>query len=273
MEAIYAVFIFPLPVLMMADSVAGTVAGLAAGSPVPQQNGNGNAGTGKVSIIADHRERASRTCEWLRAFNAQIIEKQLEVADYIVSEQVGIERKTVEDFLSSIMSQRLFRQLEDLSSTFEKPLMIIEGDQHALFSARNMHPNSIHGALSSIAIDYRIPIIWTTAPKTTAAQIYWMGYREQVKKGDSVSTRVCRKTRDTAQLQEFIVSGLPGINTMLSRRLLSHFGSPREVFWASEKELTGVEGVGRKKAKEIHCLLNGKYWPQEASGAGNENKA
>ncbi|MFH0956296.1 MAG: ERCC4 domain-containing protein [Candidatus Aenigmatarchaeota archaeon] len=235
-----------------------------ADSAEPQANGS----NGKVSIIADHRERASGTCEWLRAFNAQVIEKQLAVADYIVSEQVGIERKTVEDFLGSIVSQRLFRQLEDLSSTFEKPLMIIEGDQHALFSCRDMHPNAIHGALSAIALDYRIPIIWTSTPRVTAAQIYWTGYREQVKKNNGVSTRACKKGRDTAQLQEFIVCGLPGINTLLSRRLLSHFGSPREVFWASEKELTAVPGVGSKKAREIHCLLNGRYFA-EGKAAGN----
>jgi ERCC4-type nuclease len=233
-----------------------------ADSPAPQGSGNGN--NGRVSIIADHRERASGTCEWLRAFNAQVIEKQLEVADYIVSEQVAIERKTVDDFLSSIMNQRLFRQLEDLSTAFEKPLMIIEGDQGALFSSRNMHPNAIHGALSSVALDYRVPIIWTATPKVTAAQIYWTGFREQVKKKNGVSARMCRRTMDTAKLQEFIVSGLPGINTALSRRLLTHFGSPREVFWASEKELKQVEGVGCKKAREIHCLLNGKYWPQDA---------
>jgi ERCC4-type nuclease len=239
------IFIFLLPVLMMADAPAAAE------------------GNGKVQIIADHREKASGTCEWLRAFNAQVVEKQLDVADYIVSEHVAIERKTVGDFLSSIMNQRLFRQLEDLSSSFEKPLMIIEGDQGALFSERNMHPNAIHGALSSIALDYRVPIIWTSTPKVTAAQIYWTGYREQVKKGSSVSVRACKNGRDTAQLQEFIVSGLPGINTALSRRLLSHFGSPREVFWASEKELRQVEGVGQKKAREIHCLLNGKYFPGE----------
>ena len=236
----------------------------------PQQNGGngGNAfpgsrqgGSGKVSIIADHRERASRTCEWLRSFNAEIIEKQLPVGDYIVSEKVGIERKTVEDFLSSILDQRLFRQLEDLSATFEKPLLILEGDQASSFCARNMHPNAIHGALSSIAIDYGVPMIWTSTPRDTAAQIYWTGYREQVKKGSGVSSRVCKRGRDTAELQEFIVCGLPGINTMLSRRLLSHFGSAREVFWASEKELRAVEGVESKKANEIQCLVNGRYWP------------
>jgi ERCC4-type nuclease len=226
-------------------------------------------GSGRVSIIADHRERASRTCQWLKSFNAQIIEKQLPVGDYIVSDKVGIERKTVEDFLSSILDQRLFRQLEDLSATFERPLLILEGDQGLLFSARNLHPNAIHGALSSIAIDYGVPMIWTSTPRDTAAQIYWTGYREQVKKGDGVSARVCKKGRDTAKLQEFLVSGLPGINTALSRRLLSHFGSAREVFWASEKELRHVEGIGKGRAHEIWCLVNGRYWPPEMKDSKN----
>ena len=66
-------------------------------------------GTNRISIIADHREKRTKTCEWLRTFDATIIEKQLDVADYIVSDRVGIERKTVSDLLESVLNQRLFR--------------------------------------------------------------------------------------------------------------------------------------------------------------------
>jgi ERCC4-type nuclease len=216
--------------------------------------------TGKrVEIIADHREKRTKTCEWLRTFDAEIIEKQLDVADYIVSESVGIERKTTDDFLSCIMNQRLFSQMEKLSESFERPLLIIEGDQQALFSSRNIHPNSIHGALSSITLDYKIPIIWTHTPKLTAAQIYWTGYREQIKGRKGLSARVCRKIKDARELQVFLVAGLPSVNTTLSRRLLEEFGSVREVFGASEEQLMNVEGIGKKKAREIWFILNGEY--------------
>ncbi len=213
----------------------------------------------KVEIIVDHREKSSKTFEWLKTFDANICEKQLDVADYIVSERIGIERKTVDDFLTSFFNQRLFGQLEKLTSTFEKPLLIIEGDPSMLFESRNVHPNSIHGVLSAIALDYGVPILWSHAPKVTASQVYWIAYREQVKKSDKLQARVCKRNRNPTEHQEFIVSGLPSINSKLSKRLLEQFGTVRKIFSAKEERLMKVEGIGKKKANSIWCLLNERY--------------
>jgi len=213
----------------------------------------------RIGIIADQRESRTKTYEWLKSFDATIIEKQLDVGDYIVSDRVGIERKTITDFLQSILNQRLFRQLEGLCKSFDKPLMILEGDQRMLFSARNIHPNTIHGVLSSISIDYRIPIIWMYSPKMTASQIYWTAWREQKKEKRVLQTRACKKTKNIAQQQEFIVAGLPSINTILSRRLLKEFRTIKNVFSLTEGDLQKMEGIGKKKAKSIWCLLNSEY--------------
>ena len=212
-----------------------------------------------ISIIADHREKRTKTCEWLRSFDAKVIERQLEVADYIVSDRVGIERKTASDFLQSVLDQRLFRQLEHLTATFAKPLLILEGDQRMLFTERNIHPNTIHGVLSSITLDYGIPIIWTHSPKVTAAQIYWTACREQGKSKRGLQTRVCKKAKSTGRQQEFLVAGLPNVNSVLSRRLLQQFKTVRKVFSLREEEIMKVAGIGKKKAHEMWCLLNSKY--------------
>ncbi|MBN2330395.1 MAG: hypothetical protein JXC85_01140 [Candidatus Aenigmarchaeota archaeon] len=214
---------------------------------------------GRISIIADHRERGTKACEWLRTYDARIIEKQLEVADYIVSDRVGIERKTVNDLLQSVLDQRLFRQLELMSGTFEKPLLIIEGDQKTLFEARNMHPNTIHGVLSSITLDYRIPIIWTHSPQVTAAQIYWTACREQVAGKRGLQTRACKKASSVQKQQEFIVAGIPSVNSVLSKRLLREFRTVKKIFSLDEPDIMKVDGIGNKKAKSIWSVLNAPY--------------
>jgi ERCC4-type nuclease len=216
----------------------------------------------KISIITDYREKRTKTCEWLRTFDAKIIEKKLDVADYIVSDRVGIERKTVNDLLQSVLNQRLFRQLEDLSASFARPLLILEGDQRMLFLARNIHPNTIHGVLSSITLDYGIPIIWTHSPKVTAAQIFWTACREQGKEKRGLQTRVCKKTKNTADLQQFLIAGLPNVNSVLSERLLREFKTVKRVFSLDEAELKKVPGIGEKKAKKIWKLLNSEYGPE-----------
>ena len=50
----------------------------------------------------------------------------LTVADYILSDQIGVERKSVEDLLTSFASGRLFRQAEALCKKFPKPVLLIE---------------------------------------------------------------------------------------------------------------------------------------------------
>jgi ERCC4-type nuclease len=215
--------------------------------------------SGRVRIFADHREAASNVTRHLRGFDIQLVESQLKVGDYIVSDRVGIERKEIRDFLGSIIDQRLFRQMEELRESFESPVLILEGNPELLFMERDMHANTIRGVLSSIAIDHRIPIIWTRNSRESAAQIFWMAFREQNNLKRSVQIRASKKACSVPDLQEYLVAGLPSVNSTLSKRLLQHFGSVRKVFEASAEELMEVEGIGRKKALAIWKLLNCGY--------------
>jgi len=213
----------------------------------------------RITILADSREMSSRVVSYLKEYDAHVIKKCLDVGDYVVSEHVGIERKTIQDFLQSVINQRLFKQMENLTNTFEKPVLIIEGDPEKLFLERNMHPNTIRGVLSSIVIDYRIPILWTPNQRETASQIYWMAKREQTKAKKEIQIRANKKCYTTSELQEFIVAGLPNVSTVLSRRLLKEFKTIRKIFTASPEKLMKVPGLGKKKARLIWDILNKEY--------------
>jgi ERCC4-type nuclease len=215
--------------------------------------------TDKVLVYADCREAPSHVNSYIEDLGAVVSSKQLKVGDYICSDRVGIERKTVADFLGSVMNGRLFRQLDELSSSFENPVLILEGNPELLWYENGMHPNALRGAMASITVDYRVPIIWTRNAKETAAQIHWIAYREQVKKGKDVSIRGDKRAMDLAQRQQFIVAGLPHVNSKLSKRLLEHFGSVRKVFNARQERLMKVDKIGEKKAKQIWELINSGY--------------
>ncbi len=208
--------------------------------------------------MADHRESASGVVKHLSGMNALVKSEQLDAGDYVLSDRVAAERKTASDFISSVKDQRMFSQLESLSKSYEKPLMIIEGSPEMLFD-NGLHPNSVRGALSSIAIDLGIPIIWTRNPKETAAQLYWIARREQEELGRELQIRSFSMDAPLHKHQEFLVSGLPFINAVMSRRLLEKFGTPRRLFAASEEQLKEVEGIGEVKAGKIRELLDGKY--------------
>ncbi|MCK4715097.1 MAG: hypothetical protein KAT35_05945 [Candidatus Aenigmarchaeota archaeon] len=217
----------------------------------------------EIKILADNRESPSLINRYLEELGAEVVRKNLEVGDYIASERVGIERKRISDFLQSITDQRIFKQLSNLRESFECPVLIIEGNPELLFLERRIHGNSIRGVLAHIAVDSRIPIIWTQNSRESAAQIFWIARREQVKKSNCISIRPSRKSITHAQKQEFLVAGLPHVNTVLSRRLLKKFKTIKKVFNAKPEKLKKIEGLGEEKARKIWELINKEYGEED----------
>ncbi len=213
----------------------------------------------KPVIFVDKRERSSNITRHLKEFDLEIREKQLEVGDYILSDRVCCERKTIQDFLQSITNQRIFRQLESLASSYEKPILILEGNQDTLFTERNMHANTIRGVLASVAIDYGIPIIWTQNSMETAAQLNWIAKREQELEKREIQIRSNKKNSCLSEQQEFLISGLPHVSNTLSRRLLERFKTPKRVFTARAEQLLKIDKIGEKKAEKIRRILDSEY--------------
>ncbi|MHA2063619.1 MAG: ERCC4 domain-containing protein [Candidatus Thorarchaeota archaeon] len=213
----------------------------------------------RAVIYIDNREMKSGVIEQLAEFDVEVRQKQLKVGDYICSDRVCIERKTVSDFLGSVLNQRIFDQLNGLSESFERPVLILEGSPHQLFSERKIHANAIRGMLTTIAVDFGIPIIWTNDAAETAAQVFWIANREQVLEKKEPTIRSNKKARTTQDLQEYIVAGLPSVNSKLSRRLLEEFRSVKEVFKADEENLMKIDKIGKEKAKKICEVLNREY--------------
>lgn len=217
----------------------------------------------KITIYYDHRENGTRIPDLLKnksdsKLNVEVVEKQLGVADFLLSERVAVERKTVDDFLQSIIDGRLFKQVKNLKASYKKPLLIIEGDD-GLFESRNIHPNAICGAMASVSIDNCVPVIWTKNQKETANFLYVIAKREQLELEKSIQIREKIGILTKNQRQEYIISGLPKISTVLARRLLEHFKTPENIFKANEEELLKVEGIGKDRAKLIRKVLTRKY--------------
>ena len=78
-----------------------------------------------IIIYADDRELSNRVCKKLFELDADIKQIRLEVGDYLLSKNVCVERKTVKDFVNSIIDKRLFQQAKDLTENFKKPIIVI----------------------------------------------------------------------------------------------------------------------------------------------------
>ena len=214
--------------------------------------------SGGLKVLVDQREIRSPVAKILERLGIDVELRTLEVADYVVSDRLGIERKTVEDFLSTLMDGRdLFGQISDLARTFERPLLIIEGE--GLYTARQINPNSIRGVLSSIAIDFKVPIIFSTDEEDTAALINIMAKREQNDEKREFSTHGKKTSMTLKEQQEYVISSLPEIGPAVARNLLKHFGSVEKIMAASREELMEVGLVGPKTADRIKEVVSCEY--------------
>ncbi len=207
-------------------------------------------------VIVDPRERDM--AKLLERNGLRIFLKQLEVGDYIVSERLGIERKTADDFIDSIVNpeRELFRQIGDLARSYERPLLIIEGQD---LYARQVHPNAVRGALAAIAIDFGVPVIPTGSMDETAALIMLLAKREHEAGYRDAKLHGRKTARTLKEQQEYLISALPGVGPAVARNLLLHFGSVERVMTATEEELKMVDKVGPKTAAKIREIVASEY--------------
>ncbi len=212
-----------------------------------------------VTIIIDQREMRSTVARTLDKLGVNVVFKTLEVGDYVLSDRLAVERKTVEDFASSLIDtqRNLFTQMSNLARTYDKPALIIEGE--GLFTARQLNPNAIHGTLTSLAIDFGVSIFYTRDEEDTAALLKVIAKREQIDEKREVTAHGKKSSRLLSEQQEYVVSSISEIGPKAARSLLKHFGSVEAVMKADYDELLKVELIGPKTAARIREVVESEY--------------
>ena len=213
-----------------------------------------------VAILADHREKNNRVVKELIDAGISVKTAQLTSADYVVSGKVGVELKKVPDFVASIIDGRILDQVRDLKNSFQKAILVIEGEED-IYTVRNVHANAIRGMLASIVLDFQVPVLYTKNPQDTAALLVVMAKREQGKEIDFSLHSL--KPKSIREQQEFIVAAFPNIGVQTARTLLEHFGSIKGLVNATEAQLTELKGVGDKTAQQLVKMFEEEYRKKE----------
>jgi ERCC4-type nuclease len=207
-----------------------------------------DSGSRRIRVFVDNRELRSRVSEYLRELEVEVVEKQLSVADYVVSDRVAVERKSVNELASSIYTNRLFDECCRLKDAYEIPILVLEGYIPIIFKMRKINESSIWGALTTLAVQFRIPIVPTPDTKHTAKFIERLAFSEQVKVKRPVVIRPREKVSTLAQQQQYLICGLPNVGTTLADSLLSKAQTPYNVF----KEIAEAQIVQSKTGKTKH---------------------
>src|SRR6188474_282291 len=211
-------------------------------------------------IRVDSRERQSPIPALLAAFpDVALTFAALPSADYVLSDDVAVERKTASDFVASILDRRLFGQVTRMKVLFPRAVLIIEGDLKQVPHSIDME--AIRGALAFLTVREGITVLQLNDATETAAMLRIMARHAQERMGQPVSLREPRP-----QIEElyaaYLVEGLPGVGPRRARMLLAHFGSPAAIMCAAAEELSKVPGIGKKSALRIGHAVHAYYRPE-----------
>jgi len=208
-----------------------------------------------LRIIVDERERKSGIPDLLKSVGLNLEMKTLPIGDYIVAPETIVERKSIRDLMASIFDGRLFDQCSRLKEHFEHPIVLVEGNIDEVEEITE-NPLVFYGAISTVVLDFKIPVIPTPSAAHTAKLLVSMCSRKDVPKGPYL--KKIKKSSDLEKQQLSVLCSLPGIGEKFAVRMLTKFGTPLKVFSATTSELAKVEGLGEARAKKIKKTLDSK---------------
>ncbi len=217
-----------------------------------------------ITVLTDHREARSGVPDRLRDMGAVVMTQSLPVADYVLSERVGVERKTALDFVTAIIRKRFALQVERLREAYPRPLYVIEGRR--LHGLRDVHPNFIRGALATLTVTYCVPTLFTEGPEDTAALLFLIARREQQGAELAVGPNAALTVRELSgaygkawslhDQQMQVLSALPLVGHYRAEQLLAHFGTIEHLAIATEADLVQVPGIGKATAARIRRVIS-----------------
>ncbi|MBS3093910.1 hypothetical protein J4456_05005 [Candidatus Pacearchaeota archaeon] len=199
-------------------------------------------------IIADIHERNSLVIAELKSSEIIVETKPLKIADYIIGD-IAIERKTVSDLISSMISKRLLQQLTHLKM-YPKYFLIIEGDINNIYDEKDNMAKAIRGLIISIITNSNIPIIFSRDYEDTAKYLITLA-KQQLKNPTKTSLH-SRIPKTKAEQQKYILESFPNIGPKKAEKLLEKFKTLENIFNASEEEL---KEILKNQASSFKALL------------------
>jgi DNA excision repair protein ERCC-4 len=220
-----------------------------------------------LRIVVDKREKNSGIPELLKQSGVFVDFATLKVGDYVVFNNVAIERKTIPDLLSSFYDGRLFIQCSELLKHFSSPLLIVEGniiddlnsESDKTLRSYDQIIQLVYDSLITVVLDFKIPLIHTPNIEHTTSFLIAIANKLSRKYSYGPLLRKIRKQTSEQIQQLSVLSSLPGVGGMFAVKMLKEFNTPKRALNASAAELAKIPGFGTVRAQRIRKILDNAY--------------
>ncbi len=218
-------------------------------------------------VVVDVREFRSSLPSLLHGRSIQIIPCQLTVADYVLSPDICVERKSIPDLIGSFNNGRLYNQAETMLQHYKYPFLLIEFDQNKSFTldpfadlsgalkAPDAETKSLQTKLVLLTIRFpRLKIIWASSPYQTA-EIFEELKKQQEEPDPYRAVQIGLAAGEDPEERTFstgpheLLRAIPGISDKNASRLYLETRNVLEIANMSLEELDPL--VGRESGRQI----------------------
>lgn len=221
-------------------------------------------------LIVDSRENSKLSELVLKkahALNIQTEKKWLEIGDYVYDD-VCFEAKSAVDFLGSVLSKRLWTQLDNMDRHYQTNVVIIYGSMDdailtVLENSKSKLPpkgravmlrNKFLGAIGRIILDMDAKPVWVSTEEEAALIITGVSKIKPFKRA-AIEPQVFKRIT-TDDLRIDLLTSIKGVSIKKAKDLIKEFGSIMEIGECSEFEIQAIDGIGETLAKRIISTLN-----------------
>ena len=196
----------------------------------------------------------------------------LTVADYVLSPNICIERKSVRDLISSFKNGRLFNQAETMLQHYKYPMLLIEFDQNKSFTLDTFgtdhttalsaasNPQDLQSKIALLTLAFpRLKIIWSSSPYQTA-EIFEELKKQQEEPDPIKAVQIGLIGGEDPSDQSFnqtpqdMLRAVPGISEKNLSRITLEVANIRDVSNLTEEELDDL--VGKEAGRQVYRFFN-----------------
>ena len=210
-----------------------------------------------MTIIVDSRE-PSHIINSLKNKKLEVKTDFIEVGDYLLDNGYAIERKD-KDLISSIQSNRLYEQLNNLSQ-YDHPILCITLQdlwKTFYFSRSRYIHRSYLGTLTTLTTKYpKLKIMFLQDEEEFISYVVNLDKKIHEDGKSERPAPQLRKAKSIKMRKENALTAIEGVSISKAKKLLECFGSVRNIANANPKELEMVDGIGKKLAEKIRETLN-----------------
>jgi len=223
-------------------------------------------------LIIDSREKeGSRLVKLVenkaKALNIQTEKKWLEIGDYVFDD-VCFEAKSTTDFLGSVISKRLWTQIDNMDRHYKTNVVIIYGTiEDAIFDVKKYSKSNIQeparsimlnnkflGAIGRITLDTDIKAFWVPTEEEASLIITAICKMKPIQR-DVIRPEIFKRV-STDDLRLDVLTSIKGVSIKKAKLLIKEYGSIMEIGEQTEEELQYLDGVGQVLATRILNTLN-----------------